>query len=303
MVLTQITIGDARFPVGRWKGSAEVAKLIAMSEARTLDRGILRAARTILQNQGFKAVITAPVGPAERTAFQRDDFSEREQLHLLSCNLQTRSHTVAAGGSATGDSASGGSAAGGRAAGGSAAGGRTRERRRPRTRKAKRRDWDEILAVDQLSFDEFWRFDREGLEDSIEATPASRLRVVRGTEAAGQTGHASAGPAIGAEKVGQAGGHLKERTGARGTELLGYALSGQAGQAGYLQRLAVHPAWRQQGVGKLLVEDALAWLRRRGAVTGWVNTQTQNEAALRLYQRLGFVLQEHPLTVMHRALT
>lgn len=257
MALTQLTIGDARFRAGRWQGRADLATLIPLTAARTLHRESLRAARTVLQNQGFRAVVTGPVGPPERTAFLRDDFSEREQLHLLRYDLPPRSQP----GSATGRTI-------GRHH-------RPWQRRQPRTRRATRRDWDEILAVDQQSFDDFWHFDRDGLKDSLEATPVSRLRIIRGT-----------GPADLADN-----------------ELVGYALAGHSGGSGYLQRLAVHPACRQQGIGTLLVDDALAWIRRRGAVTGWVNTQKTNESALRLYQKLGFTLQQHPLTIMYRALT
>ena len=104
-------------------------------------------------------------------------------------------------------------------------------------------------------------------------------------------------------RSGSRSGRPDTPSGAHSKELLGYALAGHFGDSGYLQRLAVHPACRQQGIGTLLVCDALRWIRRRGAVTGWVNTQTSNEPALHLYQKLGFALQEHPLTVMHRTLT
>lgn len=295
MALTQLTIGDARFHAGRWQGRAEVATLIPLTEARTLHRESLRAARTMLQNQGFRAVVTGPVGPPERTAFLRDGFSEREQLHLLRYDLRShdpRSHDLRR--SAATDAATSRTGSG-------------RQRRRPhrqprsrqarvrrvRVRRATGRDWDEILAVDQHSFDEFWRFDRDGLEDSILATPASRLRVIRGGDLAGQSG-------LTTDTRDTAAGAPSR---APDNELVGYALAGHSGASGYLQRIAVHPACRRQGVGTLLVDDALLWIRRRGATTGWVNTQKTNESALRLYQNLGFTLQEHPLTVMYRALT
>ena len=274
MSLTHLTIGDARFRAGRWRGRADLATLIPLTDARTLHRESLRAARTVLQNQGFSAVVTGPVGPPERTAFLLDDFSEREHLHLLRYDLPPGSQP----GSATGRTI----------------GRRHRpwQRRRPRTRRATRRDWDEILAVDQHSFDDFWHFDRDGLKDSLEATPVSRLRIIRGGDLAGPPEHAADTPT---------GPSIQHNT--HNNELAGYAVVGHSGGSGYLQRLAVHPAWRQQGIGTLLVDDALWWIRRRGAVTGWVNTQKTNESALRLYQKLGFTLQEHPLTVMYRALT
>lgn len=282
MALTQLTIGDARFRAGRWQGRADLATLIPLTDARTLHRGSLRAARAVLQNQGFRAVVTGPVGPPERTAFLRDDFSEREQLHLLRYDLPPRSQPDSQPGSQPGSAT------------GRTIGRRHRpwQRKQPRTRRATRRDWDEILAVDQQSFDDFWHFDRDGLKDSLEATPASRLRIIRGTDLADPPDRATGTPA-----------RPSIQRNAHNNELVGYALAGHSGGSGYLQRLAVHPACRQQGIGTLLVEDALRWIRRRGAVTGWVNTQKTNESALRLYQKLGFTLQEHPLTVMYRTLT
>jgi len=278
MALTQLTIGDARFRAGRWQGRADLATLVPLTDARTLHRESLRAARTVLQNQGFRAVVTGPLGPPERTAFMQDDFNDREHLHLLRYDLPPRSQPGSPPGDATGRS-------NGRHH-------RPWQRRQPRTRRANRRDWDEILAVDQQSFDDFWRFDRDGLKDSLEATPVSRLRIIRGANLADPSDRAAGTPT-----------RPSIQRNAHNNELVGYALAGHSGSSGYLQRLAVHPACRQQGIGTLLIDDALSWIHRRGAVTGWVNTQKTNESALRLYQKHGFTLQEHPLTVMYRTLT
>ena len=90
MALTQLTIGDARFRAGRWQGRADLATLVPLSAAQTLDRESLSTARNILRNQGFQAVVTAAVAPPERAAFLLDDFSEREHLHLLRYDLRPR---------------------------------------------------------------------------------------------------------------------------------------------------------------------------------------------------------------------
>ena len=146
-----------------------------------------------------------------------------------------------------------------------------------------------MLTLDRQSFDEFWHFDRDGLQDSIEATAASRLRIIRRFDVAEPP-------------------DTNERTDDKSNEdnnnqIVGYALAGHSGGSGYLQRLAVHPAYRQQGIATLLVNDALRWIRRRGARIAWVNTQKTNDPALRLYKNLGFTLQDHPLTVLYRTLT
>ena len=72
---------------------------------------------------------------------------------------------------------------------------------------------------------------------------------------------------------------------------------------GYLQRLAVTTHCQGRGLGTLLVSDALAWLRRRGAQTALVNTPPDNERALALYQRCGFRIEPDRLAVLHRNLT
>ena len=65
-------------------------------------------------------------------------------------------------------------------------------------------------------------------------------------------------------------------------------MSGVAGEVGYLQRLAVDPARQRHGAGSQLVDDALAWMHRRGATTAMVNTASDNDAALALYDAFGF---------------
>lgn len=136
-----------------------------------------------------------------------------------------------------------------------------------RTRRARRRDTDAVLRVDAEAFFPFWRLDAEGLHEARSATPFSRWRVVRGPE------------------------------------VTAYSITGRAGSMGYLQRLAVATDCQGRGLGTLLVSDALAWLRRRGARSALVNTPPDNERALALYQRCGFRIEPDRLAVLHRNLT
>ena len=136
----------------------------------------------------------------------------------------------------------------------------------PRLRRARKTDRDAALAVDARAFDPFWRLDGTGLDDAIGATSAARFRVI-------------ADP-----------------------EVVGYAVTGRAGDRGYVQRLAVDPARRGRGWGAALVVDGLRWLRRRHVHSAVVNTQVGNDDALRLYRRLGFVSQPAGLTVLTLAL-
>lgn len=133
-----------------------------------------------------------------------------------------------------------------------------------RLRRAGRSDHAPALAVDARAFEPFWRLDRVGLRDAIGATPTARFRVLGSAP------------------------------------ILGYAVTGRSGNRGYLQRLAVDPTHRREGLGTALVIDGLRWLRRRWTTSAVVNTQVGNDAALSLYRRLGFVLEPGGLCVLTR---
>jgi ribosomal protein S18 acetylase RimI-like enzyme len=135
------------------------------------------------------------------------------------------------------------------------------------TRRAKKSDRAAVLELDHRSFDGFWRLDADGLTNAIEATPSSRFRIAEGDD-----------------------------------RLLAYAVTGRAGQHGYLQRLAVDPSVRREGYGRAIVLDGLRWLRRHGATRALVNTQSDNDAALALYQSCGFRELPSGLCVMDRSL-
>lgn len=138
-----------------------------------------------------------------------------------------------------------------------------------RIRRSRRTERPEVLAVDHRSFRPFWQLDSPGLDDALAATPRARLRVaVNSSEALG-----------------------------------GYAVVGRAGTRGYVQRLAADPDWRRQGVGSALLLDGLRWLQRWGAAEAMVNTQTDNDGALALYERHGFRRQPVGLRVLQSATT
>ena len=137
-------------------------------------------------------------------------------------------------------------------------------------RRSSRRDRDAILDLDRLAFDPFWRLDDSGLDEAVGATPHTRFRVAIAR---------------------------------RDPELvIGYAITGRAGRRGYLQRLAVHPDQQRNGLGTILVADALRWLRRWRADRAMVNTQLANDPALSLYERVGFRREPSGLSVLAREL-
>ena len=247
MALHSLTVDTARVSTGGWRGSPEVAYLVPLSSANTLTPTTLERIRTRLRDDGYLEVVTAAVGPTERDRFLTDGFVDHEHLHLLSHDLHGLHdlHDL--------PPASPGKAP------------------KIQLSRSGRRDITEILSVDEATFDDFWRLDRTSLDEAIHATPAHRLRIVRGLEA-------------------------------RKSTVVGYAVTGRAGTQGYLQRVAVAPHAQSHGIGSELVRDGLRWLHRRGASVCWVNTQVANDSAYRLYRRLGFRAAQHQLTVLRRAL-
>ncbi len=142
-----------------------------------------------------------------------------------------------------------------------------------RIRRGRPSDAEALAELDRHAFPPGWGLDADGVLDAIRATPYHRIAV--------------------ALRLGDAIGDRMP---------LGYAISGRGGRAMYLQRLAVVPAARRLGVGALLVADGLRWAQRWRSNTVTVNTQSDNTAALDLYQRAGFVLQPTRLVVLERSL-
>jgi GNAT superfamily N-acetyltransferase len=57
---------------------------------------------------------------------------------------------------------------------------------------------------------------------------------------------------------------------------------------GAIQNLGIVPAWRSRGLGAALLLQALAGFRRAGLGRGILEVTADNDAAIRLYRRLGF---------------
>ncbi|MEO8694931.1 MAG: GNAT family N-acetyltransferase [Acidimicrobiales bacterium] len=132
--------------------------------------------------------------------------------------------------------------------------------------------WDRpaVLEVDERAFEPMWRLDRPSLHEAISATPTTRFRAARQPR------------------------RSRDKRGG----IIGYAVSGHAGDHGYLQRLAVDPEVQRSGIGAALVLDCLQWMRRAGVERVSVNTQEANVRAFALYERLGFIPVEPGLAVL-----
>lgn len=227
--------GRERLRVGPWRGDPDTAYLNPVPGAPLPSAEFVRRCLRTLNHQGYGRVVTGALSPTEQSAFRTAGFVVTEHLHLLSHDLRTIPAVEGPDGL---------------------------------LRRSVRRDRDDVLALDQLAFDPFWRLDDSGLDEAVAATPHTRFRVAADPDGV----------------------------------VVGYAITGRAGRRGYLQRLAVHPTEQRQGLGTLLVADALRWLRRWRAERAMVNTQLANERALALYERVGFRREPSGLSVLARDL-
>lgn len=71
-------------------------------------------------------------------------------------------------------------------------------------------------------------------------------------------------------------------------ELVGVILSGHDGRRAFIYHLAVAGPYRRQGIGKALVEAALAALRAEGIHKAALVVMTNNAAGNAFWERLGF---------------
>jgi ribosomal protein S18 acetylase RimI-like enzyme len=82
--------------------------------------------------------------------------------------------------------------------------------------------------------------------------------------------------------------------------IIGYQLSTGGGQRAHLARLAVHPAVQGKGAGRALLSDLFRFITHAGISRLSVNTQSDNQASLSLYQRMGFLRtgEEYPVYIL-----
>jgi ribosomal protein S18 acetylase RimI-like enzyme len=74
--------------------------------------------------------------------------------------------------------------------------------------------------------------------------------------------------------------------------LVGAVLAGTDGRRGYLQHLAVVPAYRRQGLGRALVQRVIMALRSAGITKCHLFVRVDNEAARAFWLRLGWTLRD-----------
>ncbi|MEY2754781.1 MAG: hypothetical protein RJB65_1139 [Actinomycetota bacterium] len=140
-------------------------------------------------------------------------------------------------------------------------------RRGPVTRRLTTSERPAAANVDVTAFGHGWALDVDGVGEVCDATPRHRARCT--------TAHGA---------------------------VVGFALSGRDSRTAFLQRIAVAPGHQREGRAAALVGDALRWARRSRSEEMYVNTPTDNAAALALYEGLGFRRLPDGLQVMERSL-
>lgn len=139
--------GRERARTGPWRGSPEVALLTPLPGTPVPSLAFVRRCVDTLSAQGFSAVVTGALAPAEQRAFLAAGFAEAERLHLLSHDLSGLPRRRGPG------------------------------PRSARLRRARSKEREAVLQVDTAAFPAFWQLDEAGLTDALTATPHSRFTV------------------------------------------------------------------------------------------------------------------------------
>ena len=75
-------------------------------------------------------------------------------------------------------------------------------------------------------------------------------------------------------------------------EIIGAVLCGHDGRRGYLHHLAVHPDFRNQGIGRVLVEKCILALQSIGIQKCHLFIFSTNENAYRFWEKIGWTRRE-----------
>jgi ribosomal-protein-alanine N-acetyltransferase len=81
---------------------------------------------------------------------------------------------------------------------------------------------------------------------------------------------------------------VAEKTGANGRRIAGYAGYWLVVDEAHLSTLAVDPGLRRRGIGERILREAMRLAARQGAEMMTLEVRVTNDAARRLYEKLGF---------------
>ena len=115
------------------------------------------------------------------------------------------------------------------------------------------KDQQELLLVDNRSFDQFWWMDEQSLRSMIDSQEASLFYV--------------------AEEFGK---------------LVGYIIVSSERDYAHLSRIAVDPEYQGMGIASALLDRGIEFLRQRGIRSISVSTQANNYRSKALYRKFGF---------------
>jgi ribosomal protein S18 acetylase RimI-like enzyme len=132
-------------------------------------------------------------------------------------------------------------------------------------RTMKSNDLSTVEKIDRLAFPPLWQNSTAGLTKAFHQTGISTVAVING-------------------------------------KLVGYQISTAMTIYGHLARLAVHPNHQNQRIAYTLVQDLLKRFEQRGFWRVTVNTQSDNIASLKLYDKFNFEPTGEEIPVFERKL-
>jgi [ribosomal protein S18]-alanine N-acetyltransferase len=132
-------------------------------------------------------------------------------------------------------------------------------------RRAEMRDIPTMLALEELCFEQFWRYDPLSFADILHTHPYFVVVELHG-------------------------------------QVVGYQFNALDGEYGYLVRIAVHPDYNSQGIGTRLMAEAIQFFKTARSTRIMLNTQEENTHAHRLYEWFGFLRIQQIGFVLRRKL-
>lgn len=119
-------------------------------------------------------------------------------------------------------------------------------------RRAEISDIPTLLELEELCFEQFWRYDALSFVDILHTHPYFVVAELDG-------------------------------------QVVGYQFNALDNQYGYLVRIAVHPHCNSRGIGARLMAEAVQFFKAARSTRIMLNTQEDNTHAHRLYEWFGFV--------------
>ncbi len=132
-------------------------------------------------------------------------------------------------------------------------------------RRAEIRDIPTLLALEELCFEQIWRYDAASLADILLTHPYFVVAELH-------------------------------------DQVVGYQFNALDGEYGYLVRIGVHPAFNSRGIGARLMAEAIQFFKNARSSRIMLNTQEENTHAHRLYEWFGFVRIQQIGFVLRRTL-